>query len=100
MSRPKPNILLQFTNTKTYKTEEVLEASAIYAIFFKDVPINLRTVHGLLNYPSKYKKCSFSNSGHAFNLAERLNLMFKCEDFHVYELTLTGGTRIYEEDPT
>jgi hypothetical protein len=35
----------------------------------------------------KYKKVSFSNSGHALNLAERLNKMFNCQDFSVYKLT-------------
>jgi hypothetical protein len=35
----------------------------------------------------KYKKVSFSNAGHAFNLAEKLNKLFNCEDFSVYKLT-------------
>ena len=33
------------------------------------------------------KKTSFSNPGHAFNLAQKLNDTFKCQDFAVYELT-------------
>jgi hypothetical protein len=41
----------------------------------------------LVSYPGpKYKKVSFSNSGHAFNLAERLNKIFKTTDFAVYKL--------------
>ena len=35
----------------------------------------------------KYKKVSFSNPGHAHNLAKKLNEMFKSEDFAVYKLT-------------
>ena len=31
MSRPKPNILLEITNKKTYTTDQVLEADAIWA---------------------------------------------------------------------
>jgi hypothetical protein len=33
MSRPKPRILLEFTNKKTYKAEQILEAEAIWAVF-------------------------------------------------------------------
>ena len=90
MSRPKPKILLEITNKKTYKTEQVLEADAIWAVFYKDKPINLKTssivVHQL---GPKYKKISFSNSGHAFNLAEKLNKLFNCTDFSVFKL-VTG----------
>jgi hypothetical protein len=88
MSRPKPKTLLQHTNNKSFKMEEILEASAIYAVFYKQKPINLKTSSIVSNYPGpKYKKVSFSNPGHAHNLAQKLNLMFKTNDFSVYELT-------------
>jgi hypothetical protein len=88
MSRPKPNVLLDITNKKTYKTEQVLEADAIWAVFYKDKPVNLKTTSIIAQDTGpKYKKVSFSNSGHAFNLAEKLNKMFNCTDFSVYKLT-------------
>ena len=88
MSRPKPKTLLQHTNNKSFKMEEIIEASAIYAVFYKQKPINLKTSSIVSNYPGpKYKKVSFSNPGHAHNLAQKLNLMFKTNDFSVYELT-------------
>lgn len=88
MARPKPQILLDYTNPKTYKSEQILEADAIYAVFYDGHPINLRSLNSLVNYPGpKYKKVSFSNSGHAFNLAERLNKLFKTDKFQVFELT-------------
>lgn len=88
MARPKPEILLDHTNSKTYKSEQVLKADAIYAVFYEGLPINLRTLNSLVNYPGpKYKKVSFSNSGHAFNLAQRLNKLFKTDKFAVYRLT-------------
>jgi len=88
MARPKPQILLDYTNPKTYKSEQILEADAIFAVFYDGSPINLRTLNSLVNYPGpKYKKVSFSNSGHAFNLAERLNKLFKTDKFQVFELT-------------
>jgi hypothetical protein len=93
MSRPKPNILLEVTNKKNYKTEQVLEAEAIWAVFYKDKPVNLKTTSLVAQQVGpKYKKVSFSNSGHAFNLAEKLNKLFNTQDFSVYKLTT--GERI------
>jgi hypothetical protein len=90
MSRPKPNVLLEQTNKKTYKTDQVLEADAIWAVFYQDKPINLKTTSVVVQQLGpKYKKVSFSNSGHAFNLAEKLNKMFNSSDFSVYKL-ITG----------
>ena len=88
MSRPKPNILLEFVNKKNYKAEQVLEAEAIWAVFYQGKPFNLKSSNVLTSYPGpKYKKVSFSNPGHALNLAKKLNKMFNCEDFEVYKLT-------------
>jgi hypothetical protein len=91
MSRPKPKVLLEYTNKKTYKSEQILEAEAIWAVFYKNEPFNLKSFNSLVNYPGpKYKKVSFSNPGHARNLAKKLNLTFGCEDFQV--VMLTTGT--------
>ncbi len=96
MSRPKPSILLDFTDPKTYKAEQVLKAEAIYAVFYNGQPINLRSLNVLLDYPGpKYKKVSFSNPGHAFNLAEKLNKLFKTDKFEVF--MLSQGTKITED---
>lgn len=97
MARPKPTILLENVNPKNYKAEQILEAEAIYAVFYKGKPINLRTLSHLVSYPGpKYKKVSFSNSGHAFNLADRLNKIFKSTDFSVFKLTT--GTQCTESE--
>ena len=86
MARPKPTILLEHVD-KQYKAEQVLNADAIYAVFYQGTPINLRTLNHLVSYPGpKYKKVSFSNSGHAFNLSDRLNKIFKTTDFAVFKL--------------
>jgi hypothetical protein len=88
MSRPKPNILLENTNKKTYKVEQVLESEAIWAVFYQGKPVNLKTSSLVSSYPGpKYKKVSFSNPGHAHNLAKKLNKMFNTEQFQVYKLT-------------
>ena len=96
MSRPKPTILLEITNKKTYKTDQVLESDAIWAVFYQDKPINLKTTSLVAQQVGpKYKKVSFSNSGHAFNLAEKLNKLFTSTEFSVYKLTT--GEKITDE---
>ena len=88
MSRPKPTILLESTDRKSYKSEQVLAAEGIWAVFYQNKPFNLKSANMLNNYPGpKYKKVSFSNPGHAFNLAKKMNTMFNTEDFTVVKLT-------------
>ena len=97
MSRPKPQIILEITNKKNYKTDQVLEAEAIWAVFFRDKPINLKTTTSMISQQigPKYKKVSFSNAGHAFNLAEKLNRQFNTKDFSVFKLTT--GEKLVDE---
>lgn len=96
MSRPKPTILLEAVNKHTYKAEQVLSADAIYSVFFQGQPINLRTLSQIVSYPGpKYKKVSFSNPGHAFNLRDRLNKIFQTTEFTVVKLT---AGEVVEED--
>ncbi len=74
MSRPKPLVLLEYTDKKTYKSEQIIQAEAIWAVFYDNHPFNLKSLHSLTNYPGpKYKKTSFSNPGHAIGLAHKLN---------------------------
>lgn len=97
MSRPKPKVLLDHVDQRTYRSEQVLEASGIYAVFYMGKPINLRTLNNLVSYPGpKYRKVSFSNPGHAHNLAEKLNKLFKCTDFRVH--LLTDGPQVDEKN--
>ena len=87
MSRPKPKILLEHTATDKFKVEQVLESEAIWAVFYKNQPFNLKSGSILTSYPGpKYKKVSFSNPGHARNLAKKLNKLFKTTEFTVVKL--------------
>lgn len=96
MSRPKPKVLVELTNKQTYKTEQVLASEGIWAVFFDEKPINLKTSNFLVQYPGpKYKKVSFSNPGHAINLAKKLNTQFKTDKFSV--VLLKSGDRIYPD---
>ena len=93
MSRPKPKVLLEHIDKKSYKSEQILEAEAIWAVFYKNETFNLKSSNSLTSYPGpKYTKVSFSNPGHARNLAKKLNLTFGTTNFQV--VMLTQGTVI------
>ena len=88
MSRPKPRVILEHVNKENYKIEQILDSEAIWAVFYQDKPFNLKSGSLVANYPGpKYKKVSFSNPGHARNLAKKLNRLFKTTEFEVYKLT-------------
>lgn len=88
MSRPKPHVILEHINKENYKVEQILESDAIWAVFYQGKPFNLKSGSMIVNYPGpKYKKVSFSNPGHAHNLAKKLNKLFKTSDFSVYKLS-------------
>jgi hypothetical protein len=94
MSRPKPQVLLELTDKQTYKTEQILASDGVWAVFFNSQPINLKTANMLTQFPGpKYKKSSFSNPGHAVNLAKKLNTQFKTDKFSV--VLLKSGDQIY-----
>ena len=94
MSRPKPQVLVELANKITYKVEQVLASEGIWAVFYNGEPINLKTGNLLVQYPGpKYKKVSFSNPGHAKNLARKLNTQFRTDKFTV--VLLRVGDQIY-----
>lgn len=84
VSRPKPRVLLE-TLTDHMRSYQVCEADAVYAVCYKGRPIKIKTHANIeIDYPGpKYSKTMFPTSGHAFNLAERLNQKFNTDDFTV-----------------
>ena len=93
------NIVINYEQTKTYSYtpkfqtrqrsnwNEVLQAEGIWAVFYDSKPINLKSSSLVANYPGpKYKKVSFSNPGHAENLAKKLNAQHNTDKFGVYIL--------------
>lgn len=94
MPRPKPQILAELTNKQTYKTEQILASVGVWAVYYENSPINIKTSNILVQYPGpKYKKVSFSNPGHAINLAKKLNAQFKTDKFSV--ILLKDGDKVY-----
>jgi hypothetical protein len=96
MPRPAPTILLEIVNEKTYKKDQVLKSDGIWAVYYDGSPINLKTQNALTAIPGpKYRKVSFSNSGHAINLAKKLNKQFDTTKFTV--VFLRHGDTVYSE---
>ena len=87
-------MLIEHVNKTNYKTEQVLSSTGIWAVFYDNQPINLKSGNMLVSYPGpKYKKTSFSNPGHAINLAKKLNTLFKTDKFTVQ--LLKSGDQVY-----
>jgi len=87
-------VLLDYVNKTNYKSEQVLNSEGIWAVFYDKSPINLKTHNILVSYPGpKYKKVSFSNPGHAINLAKKLNTLFKSDKFTV--VLLKSGDHVF-----
>lgn len=92
MARPSPNVILRSVEDDMRATE-VCDADAVYAVCYKGRPIKVRTFSNVeVPYPGpKYLKSSFPESGHAFNLSDKLNEKFATKDFSVVMMT-TGRT--------
>ena len=96
MSRNQPTVLLEYVDKTTYKCDQIVEASGIWAVFYDGQPINLKSSHYLSNDTvPKYKKTSFSNPGHARNLCKKLNTQFKTNKFTV--VFMNTGRQVYPD---
>ena len=88
MSRPKPKILLSKEDDKTNRIEEIIEVSAIYAVFYDNSPINIKWSSEYVDdVQPKYRKTAFPSEAHAHNLADRLNKKFNTDKFKVFKLS-------------
>lgn len=96
MSRTQPKVILEYVDKGTYKCDQIVEASGIWAVYYDNMPINLKSQHYLNNDTApKYKKTSFSNPGHARNLCRKLNNQFKTDKFTV--VFLNQGRQVYPD---
>lgn len=98
MSRTQSKVLLELVDKTTYKCDQIVEASGIWAVFYEGQSINLKSMHYLDSETTpKYKKTSFSNPGHARNLCRKLNKQFKTDKFTV--VFMNTGTVVYPDAP-
>ena len=97
MARTAPDILIERTNEKTYVSTQVLKAGGVYSVFYRGRPINYRKIDTLVDKTAKYMHTSFSSSGPAFNVADKMNKLFHTTDFTVV-VFVDGGKIIKEKD--
>lgn len=96
MSRTPSKVILELVDKKSYRVDQIVEASGIWAVYYNDQPFNLKNQHYLdSSVVPKYKKTSFSNPGHARNLCRKLNKQFSTDKFSV--VFLTQGTKVYPD---
>jgi hypothetical protein len=96
MPRPKATVLLEYTDNKVNKIDQVIASDGIWSVFYQNKPINFKTINVKNIYPLiKYKQVSFSNKGHAVNLVKKLNRKFKTVDFTV--VLLSYDATVYTE---
>ncbi|WP_171611049.1 hypothetical protein [Roseicella sp. DB1501] len=63
---------------------QVLEAAAVYAVFYDGQPCNIRIATAYRDYPGpKYPRVTFMSPGHAHRMARRLNKRFNTTAFTV-----------------
>ena len=86
MARPGATILLS-TQVDDFNSVEVLSAQGLWAVLYKQQPINLKTQHwserGELK---KYLKVVYPNQAPADNLAKKLNKDFYTTEFTVVKI--------------
>lgn len=65
----------------------VCQADGMWVVCYKGEPISVRKGPENNAYPGfKYLKAAWPHSGHAFNMADRLNALFKSKDFTVWQM--------------
>lgn len=93
--RPKPTILLSHTS-REYKATEILLAQGVFVVAYGDQPIGLRRRNILVDYPGpKYSRTAFTQAGHAYGLADKLNKLFKSDRFGVLYYPAPGASGIH-----
>ena len=95
MPRPSPTVLLESPKDHSHKIVKVISSEGIWSVFYKNKPINLKSESIIAFTAPKYKAVSFSNKGHAINLAKKLNKQFNTTYFTV--VILSHAETIYSE---
>lgn len=86
MSRPKPKVLMATSPNDKHKFDQITEASEVFAVFYDNVPINIRTMSLIEDVIPRYKNTTFISKGSALLLANKLNEEFKTNKFKVFKM--------------
>ena len=95
MARKSATVLNESQNKKSGKVDRILASEGVWSVYYQNRPFNLRSDSTVAFVAPKYKTTAFNNSGHAINLAKKLNKQFGTTDFTV--VFLDHGKTIYPE---
>ena len=95
MPRPSPTVLLESPKSTSNKIDKVIASDGIWAVFYKNKPINLKSESIIAFTAPKYRSVSFSNKGDAINLVKKLNKKFGTTEFTA--VILSHAETIYSE---
>ena len=79
MSRPKPKILLEYANKENFKIEQILDSEAIWAVFYKEQPFNLKS-GSLVRLPCLI--CGNESEAHHPDYSRPLDVVWLCSSHH------------------
>jgi len=86
MARPSATKLLT-TQITDFLGVEVLTAQGLWAVLYKNEPINVMNKYWTANGEfKKYTRTTYPSVKPAENLAEKLNTIFNCKDFTVEKI--------------
>jgi hypothetical protein len=85
MARPDPTILAEQHEPR--RIVQVIAAPTNYTLTFDGQPVALRFILPSTAAYYKYPRASWTNGGHAYNMADKLNRMFKTKAFGVAALS-------------
>lgn len=86
MVRPSAKIIIK-TEVTDYLGVDILEATSLYAVLYKDQPFNIRQRYwSAQGEMTKYPKIVYPSLAAANNLAKKLNQQFFTEDFTVKKI--------------
>ena len=83
MAKKSAKVLNESKNLKSDKIDRILASDGVWAVYYQNKPFNLRSDSKVAFVAPKYKTTAFNNSGHAINLAKKLNKQFNTKDFTV-----------------
>ncbi|QQP93576.1 hypothetical protein IGS68_31620 (plasmid) [Skermanella sp. TT6] len=93
--RPKPEILAQHIG-RDFRATEILRAQGVFVLALDGVPVGLRRRNTLVDYPGpKYSRTVFTNAGHCYGLARKLNKLFKWNRFTVLHYPVAGEEGVF-----
>ena len=94
MARSAPYVYVDGITNAQGMEETIIAAEGVFFVTYNGKPFNRKSVKKIDSVngrvdsgPSSYSRTCFVNSGHAFNLANKLNNLYECEDFAVHQVT-------------